>query len=98
MTPDEKRDTEPAQKYHHGPCNAYCRCTRLAQKPDRRFCACGQELMGARLEFAYLSPVCGDCAASKGPGAPSLDTRIAAARAVTDEAEGAWSTATSEGP
>ncbi len=50
----------------------------------RRFCACGQELMGERLKFAYLSPTCGDCAAGKTYG-DSLDARIRAAQPETEE-------------
>lgn len=104
MTNDEKHDSVPSpdgvepQKYHHGPCNAHCRCGRESTKPERRFCACGQEVYFFTL---VADPMCGDCRAHYNKPhltGESLDTRIAAARAVTDEAEGAWSTPHGEGP
>lgn len=76
---------------------AMCESERQT-KPARRFCACGQETHPRYPKW------CGDCAATferRGtlPGhAPSLDTRIAAACAVTDETEGAWMVPHGEGP
>lgn len=96
------------QKRHHGPCNEHCGCAgRVVNMVDpmpgkKRLlykCACGQERFeGARFTKSFK---CGDCAAQydKRIDAPqSLDARIAAARAVTDEAEGAWMVPHGEGP
>ncbi len=79
------------------------RCGLYDLGHPRRFCACGQELMGKRFESA----LCGDCfggwqltdprsIGEQRRTAPSLDDRIRAAQ--PEVTEHAWQTPTAEGP
>ncbi len=87
-------------------CSAKCRehdlPSKYAQPPARRFCACGQELLGKRFESAF----CGDCyggwklndprsIGEQRRTAPSLDARIRAAQPEAEEC--AWMTPSAEG-
>ncbi len=70
---------------------------RSAQKPERRFCACGQELMGKLTSGVF----CGECQLKRDFrwGAAWYDRfRPTQPPAQTEVIEHAWMTATSEGP